>query len=124
MIATVVRSHVVRGGRANWRSADAGIAVPETAVLMPTASPAAAWPRADPLMCRVLGEVYPVASASADEERRPPAPDCWVSSPCRGRAATPSPPTNRSGVRLSGDSVQGGPVDELLDVAVERPVLE
>ena len=53
--------------------------------------------RADPLMCRVLGEVYPVASASAYEERRPPAPDCWVSSRCRGRAAIPSPPTNRSG---------------------------
>jgi hypothetical protein len=53
-------------------------------VLMPTASPAAAWPLADPVMCRVLGgdEVYPVASASAYEERRPPAPGCWVASRC------------------------------------------
>jgi hypothetical protein len=66
------------------RRRDARIAVPKTAVLMPTASAAAAWPLADPVMCRVPGgdEVYPVASASAYEERRPPAPDCWVSSRC------------------------------------------
>ena len=85
-IATVVRSHVVRGGRANWR----GAAMPGSpcgngrADADRLAGGAAAWPFADPVMCRVLGddEVYPVASASAYEERRPPAPGCWVASRC------------------------------------------
>jgi hypothetical protein len=93
---------------------------------MPTASPAAAWPLADPVMCRVLGgdEVYPVASASAYEDaaRRPLIVGCQADAEAGLQHRVPR---QSVGAFVSaGDTVQGGPVDELLDVAVERPVLE